>query len=254
MFNRFNLDNQYEEVTTKTNTRLDNSTIKLLIVISILVIGLLVFLGIDSLINNKRITFKEDNSKDLVYTLYESKSSDQKVPYFNTKNKDLQLINDNISKYVKPYLNNSNVKIDYEYTINGIMMSLIIKINDAENYIVKFRSYNVNLDEETLLSDEYLLNYYSIDSTQIKNIVKSNLYKYYKEEANKYFSVQEVDFDRYLRMRLFDSIDTKDYSYYINDGKLAAYVPFNPYSIYGEEEYFQDDHFSIDLSNPPAEQ
>ena len=103
MFNKFNLDNHYEEVSSnkKNNNykKIDNSTLRLIAIVSIAFIGLLVFLGIDKIMNNKSITFRQDNSKDIVYTLYESKKADQKIPYFNTSNKDLQLINDNISKY-----------------------------------------------------------------------------------------------------------------------------------------------------------
>ncbi|MBQ6539270.1 MAG: hypothetical protein IJL76_03220 [Bacilli bacterium] len=257
MFNKFNLDNHYEEVSSnkKNNNykKIDNSTLRLIAIVSIAFIGLLVFLGIDKIMNNKSITFRQDNSKDIVYTLYESKKADQKIPYFNTSNKDLQLINDNISKYVKPYLNNSKVKISYDYNLSGIILSLVVKIYNEENYSVKFRSYNINLDEESLLSDEYLLNYYSIDSSEIKQKVKTKLNDYYLDEAGKYFELQEVDFDRYLEMRLFNSIDTKDYAYYVKNGKLTAYVPFNPYSIYGEEEYFTEDRFNITLSKAPEE-
>lgn len=253
MFNRFNLDNHYETVSQKKKNykKIDKSTLRLIAFISILFIGLLVFLGIDNIFNNKRITFKEDNSKEIVYTLYEK--NNKEIPYFNVKNKDLQLINKNITDYVKPYLNKSKVKINYDYNVNGILLSLIIKIYDEEAYQVKFRSYNVNLDEEALLSDEYLLNYYSLDSNQIKQKVKTKFHSYYQEEMNDYFSVNEVTFDTYLSMRLFDSIDTKDYAYYVKAGQLIAYVPFNPFSIYGEEEYFTEEKFIFALADAPNE-
>ncbi len=255
MFNRFNLDNQYKEVSTNTeNTKqIDNKTLRLMAGVTILFIGLLVFLGIDNLLNNKRLTFKDDNSKPIVYTYFRSKKANQEIPYFNVRNKDLSQINDNISKYVKPYLNNDKVKISYEYNTSGIILSLVVKINDEENYKVKFRSYNVNIDEEKLLSDEYLINYYSLDSSQIKQKVKAQLKTYFDEEVGNYFSYEEVKFDNYLSMRLIDSIDTTDYAYYIKNGKLTAFVPFNPFSIYGEEEYFQEKHFNFVLEEAPAE-
>ncbi len=257
MFNKFNLDNQYKEVSSSKNKnnykKIDNSTLRLIAIVTVAFIGLLVFLGIDKIVNNKRLTFKQDNSKEIVYTLYESKKADQKIPYFNTKNKDLQLINDNISKYVKPYLNNPKVKINYDYNVSGIILSLVVKIYDEENYRVKFRSYNINVDEESLLSDEYLINYYSLDSSEIKEKVKTKLNDYYLDEAGKYFELREISFDTYLKMRLFDTIDTKDYAYYIKNGKLTAYVPFTPYSIFGEEDYFTEDHFNITLGKAPEE-
>ena len=33
--------------------------------------------------------------------------------------------------------------------------------------------------------------------------------------------------------------------YYIENGKLYAYRPFNIYSVYGEEEYFTDESYKI---------
>ncbi len=104
-----------------------------------------------------------------------------------------------------------------------------------------------------MIGDDYLINYYSLDSSEIKQKVKAKLYEYYKEELSNYFEYQEVNFDNYLEMRLFNSIDTKNYAYYIRDGKLTAYVPFNPYSIYGEEKYFTDDKFIITLADAPIE-
>ncbi len=255
MFNRFNLDDQYKEVTTnKENTRpIDKKTLRLMAGVTIIFIGLLVFLGIDYLLNDKRLTFRDDNSKPLVYTYYKSEKANQEIPYFNVKNKDLNQINKNITDYVKPYLNKEKVKISYDYDTSGIVLSLVVKIYDEENYKVKFRSYNVNIEEEKLLSDEYLINYYSLDSSQIKQKVKSQLKTYYDEEVGNYFSYDEIKFDNYLSMRLIDSIDTTDYAYYIKNGKLTAYVPFNPFSIYGEDRYFKDKHFNFVLEEAPAE-
>lgn len=250
MFDKFDF---YKYKQNDNFKNIDDKTIKFLIVLTILFIGIITFYGINKLINNKHITFKEDNSKNIVYTKYQSTKAPQYIPYLNTKNKDLQKINDNIYSYTKQYIDNPKVKIKYSYDINGILLSLVVKIFDEENYIVNFRSYNINMEEESLLDDKYLINYYSLDESEINKKVRHQLYKYYQEELGKYIVEQEVDFDRYLGLRTMEEISIKDYAFYIKDGYLVAFVPFNPYTIYGEQKYFTENSFMFKLKKAPAE-
>ena len=50
-----------------------------------------------------------------------------------------------------------------------------------------------------------------------------------------------------------EQLSMKDYAFYIKDGYLVAYVPFNPYTIYGEEKYFNENSFMIKLKKAPSE-
>ena len=248
----FGKDNEYKRVSNK-EPNINQRTLKLLLIVSIILIGLLVFFGVHYILNNKTFSFKEDNSKNLVYTRYKSTSSDQKIPYLNTNNKDLQLINDDIESFVKKYLNDSNTKIVYEYDNSGIILSLLVGIFDSKNYSVKFRSYNIDLDDEVLLSDKYLLSYYDIQYKDIKENIKNKLTEYYNKEIGEYFETTEVSYDTYLKMRDIDNIDTNEYALYIKEGNLTAFVPINPYSIYGEESFFTNDKFNFYLKKAPAE-
>ncbi len=250
MFDKFNYDILRKNDNYK---KIDDKTIRFLTVLTIIFIGLITFYGINKLVNNKHITFKEDNSKNVVYTKYQSNKAHQYIPYLNTKNKDLQKINDNIYSYTKEYIDNPKVKIKYNYDLNGIILSLVIKIFDEENYIVKFRSYNINIEEESLLDDKYLINYYSLDESEINKKVRQQLYKYYQDELGKFLVEQEVDFDRYLRLRTMEEISINDYAFYIKEGYLVAYVPFNPYTIYNEQKYFTEKSFMFKLKKAPAE-
>lgn len=248
----FGNDNEYKSVSSK-EPNIDKKTLKLLLIVSIVCIGLLVFFGVYYITNNKAISFKEDNSKNIVYTRYKSTSSDQKIPYLNTNNKELNKVNDNIESFVKKYLNNPNTKIIYEYDNSGIILSLLVGIFDSKNFIVKFRTYNIDLEDEVLLSDKYLLTYYGIDYKTIKDSVKNKLIEYYNKEIGEYFETREVSYDTYLEMRNIDNIETNEYALYIKEGNLTAYVPINPYSIYGEDDFFTNDKFNFYLKDAPTE-
>ena len=248
----FGNDDEYKSVSNK-EPNINQRTLKLLLIVSITLIGLLVFFGVYYILNNKAISFKEDNSKNIVYTRYKSTSSDQKIPYLNTKNKELKKVNDNIESFVKKYLNDPNTKIIYEYDNSGIILSLLVGIFDSKNFNVKFRSYNIDLEDEVLLSDKYLLTYYNIDYETIKDSIKNKLTEYYNKEIGDYFETREVSYDTYLEMRNIDNIDNNEYALYIKEGNLTTYVPINPYSIYGEDDFFTNDKFSFYLKDAPIE-
>ena len=41
-------------------------------------------------------------------------------------------------------------------------------------------------------------------------------------------------------------------NYFINNGKLYVYKPFQVYSIFGEEEYFKDTDFEFLIAHQPV--
>ena len=93
----------------------------------------------------------------------------------------------------------------------------------------------------------------SIDYNTIKESVKNKLTEYYNKELGEYFETREVSNDTYLEMRNIDNISNKDYALYIKEGNLTAYVPINPYSIYGEDDFFTNDKFNFYLKDAPVE-
>ena len=193
---------------------------------------------------------KQNKNKYLVYTKYEENKDDSYVivPYLNIKGKNAKLINDNIDSYVSPLLENDDVIISYEYDINGIILSLVVKILDNnDDYALEpvFISYNFNLDTLEIISDDSLLDYFGIDQETAKNIIDDKLHEYYEKIIEEeYYSEEECDYSCFLEYRgisnILDSI-----SYYVKDKKLYAYRPFIIHSIFGEENFFKLDDYDF---------
>lgn len=216
----------------------------LLIILSIaLVIG-------ERIYTNNYVSIKENKTKYLVYTSFESSDGDYSisVPYLNIKGETGTLINDNIDEYVKLFGTGENCNITYEYDISGVFLSLVLKVCDYNSSNVPkvyFRSYVINLNSLDILSDEALYELYGIDKNNVKSRMKSHFYNFYQDIVNEeYFHEEECDFKCFMKYR-----DVNDYlediCYYIDKGNLVAYKSFVFTSIYGEEDYFRDDDFKF---------
>ncbi len=193
---------------------------------------------------------KEDTSKYIVYTKYEDSNSVYyvNVPYLNIKGENAKLINENIDYLVGPLLDKESVIISYEYNINGIILSLLIKTADYSfGYAVEpvFVSYNYNLETNEIISDKSLLDYFETDEEEAKNIIDSKLHEYYNQIVEEeYYYEEECDYDCFLDYRgITDILDS--ISYYVKDQKLYAYRPFTVSSVFGEEEFFEEENFEF---------
>ena len=220
---------------------------------------ILVFLIIaNSIINNNNENYnsiKLDKTKFLVYTKYENNvnGKKQEVPYININSEIAKTINEDIKIFTDKFVDSSKNILTYEYSLNGIILSVAIKIVDYENEIPTpyFRTYNLNLETQEALSDEALRKYYSVTEEEVETKIKNQFIAYYNDESEKgYIVPQECNFKCYMECRRVDDY-LKDISYYIRDGKLYVFRPFSFYSIYVEEEYFTDQHFEFLISKEP---
>lgn len=214
--------------------------------------ALIVFLFIYGVVifttDNTYKEIKEDTGLGLIYSTEDS-TNDRNIPYINIKNFDS--VNNRINEFAKTYNGKEDI-ISYEYNVNGIILSLIISAVYEEEDVptVSFLSYNINLDEGKVIADSALIDYYGLSIGNIDEIVKDKFNEHYKKEIEKGFITEnECDFDCYLGVRG----DYKKYAYYISDGNLYAYVPFDNYSFYGEEKYFKDEDFKMFLAEAPDE-
>ena len=70
----------------------------------------------------------------------------------------------------------------------------------------------------------------------------------YKDEvAQGYMEEAECNYECYLGYRGVDDY-LSELNYYIKDGKLVVYKPFIYSSIFGEEEYFNEDSFIFPIT------
>ena len=196
---------------------------------------------------------KQDITKQLIYTSFTNNASKyiKEVPYVNIKTENIKTINSEISQFSNKYLNIEKSVLTYEYELNGVILSIILKAsNFSNNNIpeVEFISYNINLDTKTIVDNDTLFSYYGIDLNYVNNKLEHKFKSYYQELVKEgYFSSRECNYKCFLNTRGIEKY-TKDVSYFIKDGKLYAYKPFYIISIYGEENFFKEENFIFEIS------
>ncbi len=236
-----------------------NNTNKVIIVIAVaifLIIFILVY-GINKNNNSNFNDVKENKDKDLVYTRYTKNTNNFQVdvPYVNMNIGVAKGINEDINLFVNDFLDSNKALITYKYSINGHILSLLIQIVDYDVKTVPqtyFRSYNINISNGDLLSDQALLDYYGITTEQVESIIRNQFQDYYNEEVEEgYFAKEECNMECFLVYRDMEGY-MENLNYYIDSNKLYVYKPFQVYSIFGEEEFFKDSDFEFLIAHQPT--
>lgn len=222
----------------------------LMISLSVFAIIFMIFFVIQRNKNDNYNNIKEDKSNYIVYTKYQKKGKVYSVyvPYVNIDSPIAKSINEDIDLFVSEFINSKKAMIAYDYNINGIILSLVVKVVDYDTKYAPqpyFRTYNINLNTLELLADEALINYYGITEGDVEVAIENQFHKYYdKIVEKKFYNEKECNYKCFLKYR-----DVENYSdevvYYIEDGNLIVYKPFVFYSVYGEEDYFKEKHFKF---------
>ncbi len=193
---------------------------------------------------------KVNKNNYLVYTLKSTKNGiySKNIPYINLNTQVAKKINKDISSLVNDYKDNKQCSISYEYDINGELLSIIMKIVDYDTDFapkVYFKSYNYDLKQDILLDNMKVLELFNTNESIVETILETKFQKYYEDILDlEYYDERECDYDCFLTYREIDNY-LDDVVYYVDNGKLIAYKAFVFYSIYGEEEYFKEDHFKF---------
>lgn len=198
---------------------------------------------------------KKDVNQYLVYTKetsINSKGMRNEIPEINIDSKDAQLVNDTIINYAKSFLKDKNNLFVYTSQLNGEVLSVLLKMLDyREGYsfpTTTFHTYNFNLKTQTLMSNDDLLALFNVTEEDVEKKIKGQFESYYNDEVSKGFLVsQECDYNCFLKWRNVDNY-MNDVYYYVRNGQLIAYRSFDIYSVYGEEEYFDDSSYEFYIS------
>ena len=230
---------------------LDEKTQKSLILLgAVILMTLIVFLSSLSRSSDNYKNIKRDKGNYLVYSKIEKadKTYPKYVPDINIKSSVIDKVNEDIDNFTSKYLNVDKVLITYEYNINGIILSVVVKVMDYQKEYapqIYFRTYNINLDTKEVISDKSLLDFFQIDETKVSSIIEINFRNYYADVVKEgYYEPSECNYECFLGYR-----GVKNYldnvNYYVKNGNLIAYKPFVFYSIFNDEEYFKAEHFEF---------
>ena len=225
----------------------DKKIIIFIAVIVIIIIGSLYF------ISNKKYDYSnllEYKDYDIVYDRI-NKSKD-KVPYININNNLVISINNEIENMYQEYLLFSPDGFNYKYSLSKSILSIIIEAYvvhpESTHYDIIYKSYNIDLKEMKLLSNDEILERFNITEKKFEFYLYNKFLNYYNELIkNNYLNEKEIDFNTFLEDKNIDNM-LDDNSFYINNNHLELYKYFNIYTDYNEQKFFNKDSFHFILT------
>lgn len=190
----------------------------------------------------------KNKEKEIVYS---SNSPDvlvtDEVPVINIDSSVVDDINSDIMDYYQNYLTKFTQGFLYEYSVSDYLLSILIvsqqRYADADYSDVYYHSYNIDLKNMTLLSDEDIFDIYKIDEDTLRYFITYKFVEFYNDLIEQgYFTKEECDFSCFMASKNIVNV-MNDNTYYIENGNLILYKPFNIYTAYGEENYFSLNSF-----------
>ena len=221
----------------------DKKVIIMLIFISILIISIIFYLSSNKKYNYTKIL--DNKNYDIVYD--KINSDKDKVPYININNSLIFNINQEIDSLYQNYLIFSPDGFNYDYSVSGDILSIIIKSYvvqpESTHYDIIYKSYNIDLKEMKLLTNKEILDRYNISEDKMKYYLYNKYLNYYNDLIEKkFFEEKQCDFSCFLENKNIDYF-LEDDNFYINNNHLELYKYFNIFTEFNEEKYFNEDSF-----------
>ena len=199
---------------------------------------------------------KVDTDHYLVYTKsssYNRQNMRNEIPFINIDSPDANLVNRTIEEYAESFLENKDNLFVYDSQVNGEVLSVLIKMKDySDGYSFpesEFHTYNFDLTTQTLMDDDELLSLFHVTKDDVSAIIQKQFEEYYQKEVEEgYLVAEECNYECFLNWRgVSDYMD--DVHYYVRDGSLIAYRGFSIYSVFSEEEFFDDKSYEFKISD-----
>lgn len=199
---------------------------------------------------------KIDTNQYLVYTKsssYNRQNMRNEIPFINIDSPDANLVNQAIEEYAESFLENENNLFVYDSQVNGEVLSVLIKMKDySDGYSFpesEFHTYNFDLSTQTLMDEDEVLSLFHVTKDDVSSIIQKQFERYYQEEVEKgYLIPEECNYECFLNWRGISDY-MNDVHYYVRDGSLIAYRGFSIYSVFSEEEFFNDESYEFKISD-----
>ena len=193
---------------------------------------------------------KVDSSKNLVYTSAKIQHGTyyQFIPYLNIKGDIGIYLNSDIQDFVKNF-DQDHVGISYESDLNGKVLSLVIVVEDhsfvESATILNYRSYNIHLGNQEVLSDDVLLSYFDLSKNDVELLMNQKLNGLYQQTLQEGLIDRTCNYQCFLKTRNFTN-GIEDVYYFVRDGKLIA---FKPYTYLYSNAVDQNIVYDFELTN-----
>ena len=169
------------------------------------------------------------------------------IPIINISGEPISTINNEISNYYN--LNSNGDKFEYDYDVSedtlSILLTRYIIVENQE--FIEYKSYNIDLVNMKVLSDEEILSKFEVTSDKLSFFMKNKFLNYYADLLDKgYLDGNKCDFNCFLVNCNFQDLDEGNILY-IKNNHLYLYKFFNIYTDYNYNEYFTYDDFRFDV-------
>ena len=232
--------------------RIKKENLNIYIIVALIMILIFIMIYYYAVSRNSFSKYKQDKKEKIVYSIYNKDKIN--VPTINVKGKNIDKLNDKIIDKANKYISKNNRIIDYDYQINGKILSLAIQYVDSNEKgrspKITYDVYNINLKTKKILNKKDILDIYEIKKSDVEEIVAAKFSEYYSDILKKGYMKEDIcDYECFLYFRgiVFEQY-LKEYYYYIKNGDLYVIRPFNLFSYYDEDKYFTSKHFFIQIT------
>ena len=189
----------------------------------------------------------EDDSYEIVYNRSFS-TENQHIPYVNLVGDDISFINQEIATFVDPYFEKEDVLIRYDYTLQGVILSLIVSISDYNTTPIPevlFQTYTIDLSKNQYISDEELLKYVSLTPAEFEQQLNNWFLEYHQQSE----MISFCDFECFQKNRSSYYQYPDDIHLFVRDNKVYAYLSIHPKMEYLEYQFFEENGFSREVGD-----
>ena len=156
---------------------------------------------------------------------------ENKIPYFRLSNTLYDKINEEILENFLLRACFQNGYIDYNVSLNDNILSLILYISyesDNELTNLEYKTYNIDIQTNTTISNQKLLNRYNLSVKDVNNKVVNYLNNYYVYEKENDLIDTGTSFSKYLNILNYKTSSLSDMNLYIDkNNDLYIYVDYS---------------------------
>lgn len=195
---------------------------------------------------------KIDSTKNYIYARDSVYSGQYKnIPYINVKGDTAAKYNDEILQIEQEFASVPDNRIGFVFNKSNEILSLSIKIvyydKDYPQPIVTFKTYILNLKTKKAYTKKQIYEDYGVNDALIEKSIEKKFKKMYRDVVKKgYVDSNECDYECFLKWRNVDNY-LDDVELYIEYNDLIVFKGFATESIFGEEEYFDDNDFKFEV-------
>ena len=222
---------------------------KIIIIIILIIISITLSIIISSndkpnplIVNSYVIRLSSDLDYNLEECDFNKIASENEIPYFKINDEVYNKINEEIlTKFISRVCYQEG-KITYKTSLNDNILSVLIIYSiesGSDLYHMEYKSYNIDINNNSLIDNQTLLSNYDMDLNDIENIVQDKLKEYYNyEKTTNYFNNES--FTEYLKILKYEKINYNNMNIFINKNKLYLYKTYSE-----SEAMILDDNYPI---------